>query len=326
MSDLNAKRTKASDQYMNVFGRLKSLAEPISWAEGVSNMLDWLVWNTSNVLGITKTEFWKKIVAWTHEGAVRDGTLDEKLKYVSGKLYEALQASEQSERYAPRTSTIASAREALRRAKYFSEDYLNKEFDIFWILVSDRYLDAFYRQFTHIKGGGRWSTHGNSGLFYYSTGITKMQMDNLSYNETEALLVANELKLGGKKNRDQILKYALMFKLLRDRKFIDFHSRFLLLFIGGSKEDTQWEERIQAEVSFCKNSPKSTAQDVCQAEVIEIARSAKYESISWSEVVQFNKTYATKLDAKEHQVEQKLISGFNETLSAKAFMQGKIKA
>jgi hypothetical protein len=126
-----------------------------------------------------------------------------------------MQRSEQSEPYAPRTFAIAAAMEALRRAKFFSEDYLNKEFDIFWILVSDKFLDAFYRQFTQIKGAGQWATHGNSGLFKKSTAIREMQMDNLSYNETEALLVANELKLGGKKN--QLKEQAALIQKVSDK-------------------------------------------------------------------------------------------------------------
>ncbi|MFT4639666.1 MAG: hypothetical protein ACI8T1_002991 [Verrucomicrobiales bacterium] len=116
-------------------------------------------------------------------------------------------SSEATDAYAPTTSSIASPREALRRAKFFSEDYLNKEFDIFWSLVRDHYLEAYYRLFTKIAGGGRWFTHGNSGLYAASTGIREMQMDNLSYNPDEGLLVANVIKLGGTKNRDQILKY-----------------------------------------------------------------------------------------------------------------------
>src|SRR5437867_1018715 len=216
-----------------------------------------------------------------------------------------MEQTEQSERYAPRASTIASAREALRRAKFFSEDYLNKEFDIFWILVSDKYLDAFYHQFTNINGGGQWSTHGNSGLFVCSTNITGMQMDNLSYNQSEALLVANELKLGGKKNPDQILKYALMFKLLRDKKFIAPESRFVLLFIGGTKKVTPWEAQIEKEVSFCKSSSKSTARAACEPEVVEIAKSAEFEHTSWSQLSQFNNRYLATLDPQVQQVERK---------------------
>ena len=192
-------------------------------------------------------------------------------------------------------------------------------------MVSDNYLDQFYRQFTPIKGGGQWATHGNSGLFHYSTDITEMQMDNLSYNETEAVLVANELKHGGKKNPDQILKYALMFKLLRDRKFILPHSRFLLLFIGRTKEEAAWQTLIEEEVSFCKTSSKSTARDVCQPEIVEIAKSAEYASTSWRELMEFNRKYLARLDPRAQQVEQKLLDGFNDSLASKAFMQAEIK-
>lgn len=163
--------------------------------------------------------------------------------------------------------------------------------------------------------------HGNSGSFQCSTNITGMQMDNLSYSESEVLLVANELKLGGRKNPDQILKYALMFKLLRDKKFIVPQSRFLLLFIGGTKEVTPSEAQIEKEVSFCKSSSKSTARAACEPEVVEIARSAEFEHTSWSELIEFNNRYLATLDAHVRQVERKLLWGFNESLAAKKFMQ-----
>lgn len=70
----------ARDKYINVFGRLKSLAEQIPWSTGVSNMLEWLTWNTSNVLGVTKTQYWEQIIAWTDEDAIRDGMREEKVK------------------------------------------------------------------------------------------------------------------------------------------------------------------------------------------------------------------------------------------------------
>ena len=323
MSNSAPQTPKVAEKYSKVFGRFDSLATPISWATGLSNMLEWLVWDTSNVLGITKTEYLRRLIAWSVEGAVQNDTAEEKIKYVSARLARELQRTEQSERYAPRIPGIVTAREALRRAKYFSEDYLNKEFDIFWILVSDRYLDEFYGQFTAIKGGGRWSTHGNSGLFHYSTAITEMQMDNLSYNETEGLLVGNELKHRGKKNPDQILKYALMFKLLCERKFIGSDSRLLLLFIGWTKDNTPCEAQIENEIAFCKNSSKSTARDACRPGVIEIARRATYASTTWSELMQFNEKYFANLDPQMHQVERKLLAGFNESVAAKKSMQEK---
>jgi len=311
----------ARDKYIHIFGQISSLAERISWSTGVSNMLEWLVWSTNNVLGVTKTDYYKQIVRWTHENPVRDGTLDEKERYVSLKLKAELKKSEQHDRYSPPKYSIASAREVLRRAKFFSEDYLNKEFDIFRALVSDRYLDAFYRQFTQIVGNGSWFTHGNSGIFGYSTGIDEMQMDNLSYNPTEAILVANELKLGGKKNKDQILKYALMFRLLRDREFVAPNSRFLLLFIGDKKENLEWSSEISKEIDYCQRSPKSTAKAALHPEVVKVAESAEYAATSWNDLMTFNDSYVSSLNSTTQQVEQKLLRGFNETLMDKKFMQ-----
>jgi hypothetical protein len=315
---------KDREKYFKLFGRLNSLAEPIPWSTAVSHLLEWLAWNPKHILGVSKLEYARRIIDWIEGDAGRNATRHEKIEYVKQKLKE-LPYSEPCERYAPYKYMIASSREALRRTKFFSEPYLNEEFDIFWTLVNDKYLDAFYRQFTHISGGSKWSTHGDSGLFQASTGIRNMEIDNLSYNETEALLVANELKLGGQKNSDQILKYAWVFKELREKKFIVPESRLLLLFIVVTEDDSQWEAQIKRELAFCENSFKRTARAVCEPDVVAIAKSAEIKITTWSELIEFNKTYATTLDPKAQQVEQKLLLGFNETLSAKAFMQGKIK-
>ena len=176
-------------------------------------------------------------MAWCHELLARRLSLEELQSRIEQNIKRETTQSEAVEPYAPPAKSIASAREALRRAKYFSENYLNKEFDIFWSLANDKYLDVYYRQFTKINGGGTWFCHGNGGSFKKSAALSSMQMDNLSYNPKENLLVANELKLGGKRNRDQILKYALMYRILRNGKFIGQHTRFLLLFIGIAKED-----------------------------------------------------------------------------------------
>ncbi len=192
---------KASEKYRMVFGEIKDLAEAVPWTTGVSNMLEWLTWSTGHVLGTTKTRYRKAIVEWARLAESEALDLEATQKYVDAKLNDAMRESDKVHRYDKPTSKIASPREALRRAKYFSEDYLNKEFDIFWGLVSDAYLDEFYSQFTTVQKGGRWYTHGNSGLFANSVNIREMQMDNLAYNPSSKLLVANELKLGEKRTR-----------------------------------------------------------------------------------------------------------------------------
>lgn len=310
------------EKYKRIFGEIKTLAEPISWSTGVSNMLEWLLWDTKNILGVAKTQYWKQLIDLTHHDPIKNSSLDEKKKYVSKVLKAQITDSDQQERYVRPKSSVASPREALRRAKYFSENYLNKEFDIFWTLVSDKYLDTYYSQFTTLTGDGRWSTHGDSGLFACSTGITDMQMDNLSYNAKEQLIVANELKLGGKKNPDQILKYALMYRLLVERGFIPNGTRFLLLFIGDKLENSSWEKVIDAEISYCEGSSKTTSKLALQGEGINIARNAEYETTTWQDLANFNEKYVKTLELPTQQVEQKLIWGFNETLLAKAFING----
>jgi len=310
----------ARDKYIQVFGKIDTLAEPVSWSTGISNMLEWLLWDTNHVLGVTKTQYRKKIVNWSHDEAVRNSNLEKKQQFVNKKINEELTSSEKLERYERPSSSIASPREALRRAKFFSEDYLNKEFDIFWGLVSDAYLDSFYSRFTKLNKSGQWYTHGNSGLFGCSTGIKEMQMDNLSYNPTEKILVANELKLGGKKNPDQLLKYALMYRFLIERGFISPDTRFMLLFIGDKPGCSQWDVLLKNEIEYCNKSKKSTAKEVLHPDVIRVAEQAEYATTTWQDIIDFNIQHMSSLDLPSQQVEQKLLWGFNETLSTKAFM------
>lgn len=310
-----------SEKYKHVFGEISSLAEDISWTTGVSNMLEWLTWSTNDVLGITKTQYRKLIVELSHEAIVREGSLEEKHLFVNSQLDLLIKASEKAHRYERPTSSVASPREALRRAKYFSEDYLNKEFDIFWGLVSDVFLDEYYAQYFDFAPGGRWFSHGNSGIFTCSTNIRAMQMDNLSYNPDRGILVANELKLGGKKNKDQILKYALMYRLLLEGGFIAESTRFVMFFIGDRPESPDWTKLIDEELVYCSSSSKSTLRAAMRPECVEVARGATFVSTSWSEMHRFNENYALSLSPQSQQVERKLLQGFNESLAAKAFFQ-----
>jgi hypothetical protein len=220
-------------------------------------------------------------------------------------------------------ATLANPRELLRRAKYFSENYLNKEFDIFWSLASDNYLDSWYSKFTTLKGGGEWFAHGNSGIFATSTGIGQMQMDNVSYNPHEGLLIANELKLGGKKNPDQLLKYALLFRLLIERKFILANTRFVLLFIGTIEQKNNWLEVLNAEIKYCMASTKGTSKDALHPVGLYLAKQCEYVSTTWGYLQDFNEAYSRSLSIPTQQVEQKLISGFNDTLKSKYLLRPK---
>ena len=131
--------------------------------------------------------------------------------------------------------------------------------------------------------------------------------------------MANELKLGGKKNPDQMLKYSLMFRLLRERGFISNDTRFLLLFIGDKEISEPWDELLQAEIEHCQRSSKSTAKKALYPDRMSLASEVQYASTTWSEMRQFNEEYAQMLALPDQQVEDKLLRGFNEALSVKAF-------
>jgi hypothetical protein len=310
---------KASEKYRNVFGEIKSLNDEVLWTSGLSNMMEHFLWDTSKVLGISKTEFAKYIVSLADEFITFDKAL--RWDFVENKLRVLAESSDTVDRKAKPKYSYCTPREALRRARYFSEDYLNKQFDIFMSLCSDDYLDNLYRTVgLNILGIGKWSTHGNSGLFSESAEISFMQMDNLAYNDRESFLIANELKLGGQKNKDQILKYACMWKTLENKKFIKEGCDFVLIFISDKDEDhMDLNKEIESEINYCKGSKKALSY-LIEPENIQRARTIKVRWITWSNIIKFNNCYAKNL-TPEKQVEQKLLMGFNECLLEKEFIQ-----
>ena len=141
-----------------------------------------------------------------------------------------------------------------------------------------------------------------------------MQMDNLCYSREERLLVANELKLGGKKNPDQILKYGSMFGKLKEEGFIGPQDRMGLLFIGDRHEPSDWNAEIEAEIAYCEKQPKCA--HLLQDSVVAAARAATCASTTWKELADLCDTYAVSL-GDEAQVERKLLRGFSTSLLEK---------
>lgn len=308
---------KAYEKYRSVFGSIESLSDQIPWTTGVSNLVEHLLWDTKAVLGISKTELIKLIVRWLDEECDRTSTVDQRINFVKKKLDGLIAQTDNCQPYDKPRASYCGPREALRRNRYFSEDYLNKEFDIFLGLSSDEYLDSLYGRFLDYPTGGRWATHGNSGLFEYSTLINKMMIDNLAYNDDRRILIANELKLGGKKNRDQLIKYSFMRLRLEDIGFIAPGTRFLLLFIGDRHVQFDLPSEIDKEIEYCRTVKGAHLLD---ERVVENARNMHVASMTWMELVSINDEYATGLDPKR-QVEEKLLSGFAATLRDKAFLQ-----
>ena len=308
---------KASEKYRRVFGSMSHLKESIPWTTGLSNMVEFLVWEPQRILGISKKQYVRQIIEWVTAPELKNENLEEIEKVVSKKLNQKMSESEQLDTYSMQTIGICNAREAVRRVRFFSEDYLNKEFDIFLSLCSDDYLDQFYGQFMTFEQGGSWSTHGNSGMFEFSTELKAMYMDNLAYNHQANILVANELKLNGKKNADQLLKYCLMYEYLLKTGFIDKGAKFLLLFIGSNALEHNKQRMVDQELDLCHKRPKKY-QHLLRKELLEIVEHLEMTSITWLSLIEFNSHYLQESDVC--QVEQKLLKGFNQSLQSKSFM------
>ncbi|WP_201596747.1 hypothetical protein [Psychrobacter vallis] len=308
---------KAAEKYRRVFGSISHLKDQISWTTGLSNMVEFLVWEPQRILGISKKQYVRQIIEWAIHPELEGKNLEEVEQSVIKKLTLKMTEFEQLETYSTQMVGICNAREAIRRVKFFSEDYLNKEFDIFLSLCSDIYLDLFYQQFITFEPSGLWSTHGNSGIFESSTELKAMYMDNLAYNHQSNVLVANELKFSGKKNPDQLLKYCLMYEHLLEKGFIDKGAKFLLLFIGGNALEHNKQRLVDRELALCHKRAKKY-QHLLRKELLEIVDHLEVASITWSSLIEFNNRYLAENDTC--QVEQKLLQGFNQSLQSKSFM------
>ena len=308
---------KAAEKYRRVFGSISHLKDEIPWTTGLSNMVEFLVWEPQRILGISKKQYVKQIIDWTMLPEMAGKSIEEIEQVISKKLNQKMNDSEQVETYSTQTIGICNAREAVRRVKFFSEDYLNKEFDIFLSLCSDSYLNLFYTQFINFDESGSWSTHGNSGIFEFSTELKAMSMDNLAYNYQANVLVANELKLNGKKNADQILKYCLMYEHLLEIGFIEKGAKFLLLFIGSSVLGDDKQSLVNKEIAMCQSKPEKY-QHLLRPELLEVVTHLEVASITWQSLIKFNNHYLN--DNEICQVEQKLLQGFNQSLQSKSFM------
>ena len=122
---------KAAEKYRRIFGSISHLKDEIPWTTGLSNMVEFLVWEPQRVLGISKKQYVNQIIEWTILPDMAGKSIEEIEQVISKKLNQKMNDSEQVETYSTQTIGICNAREAVRRVKFFSEDYLNKEFDIF---------------------------------------------------------------------------------------------------------------------------------------------------------------------------------------------------
>lgn len=227
------------------------------WTMGLAGLLRLVTWQTASVLGISKTKYRKAVVKWTVEvfkGYVEEEDFDfSEIESKAGSLVERNSAEqvqeanpEEGEVYEkPKTGLMVAPYEAQRRLRYFDEEYLNKEFDIFMALLPDQTLTQYLNQFFDLPERNRWSVFGNTNDIEQSTGIKYMVFDTLAYSHETKTLVALELKVDAPPSKDQVYKYAFLMADLESQGMIAEGSTFHLLFISAEDgTDELYEELI----------------------------------------------------------------------------------
>ena len=287
-----------------------------NWTLTILDTIDFIAWRTKFLFGISKTTLYKKAIKFALQ--YKNKKEEEIIKLFEKELKkERREARVQNEYDKAKNNLYIDPEEAERRLRYFSEDILNKEFDIFINLISDEYLNTLYKKIFKLKRGN-WNTFGNGMSFHEITKDIKklandMQMDNLAYDTKNKILVANELKLSASKNKDQILKYYYLFEKLKEFNLIDNKTQFYLLFLSVKNENINTEfAKIELEKNKNKKFKNIKLKDL---EKINIA------NFTWFDLIDFNKKFLNNLEKTKQQTEIKLIEGFNNSLMEKYYIK-----
>jgi hypothetical protein len=294
---------------------------------GIAGITRLITWETDTVLGISKTTFRKNITT-------RIFDLCNITKQEQSKIDTILSAEHKNEVESanaktlyeePKKNRLISPFEAQRRLRYFSEEYLNKEFDIFMSLLPNLIISNYLSKFFSIDPNSVWNIIGSSNDFEQSTGISFMYMDTLAYSHATKTLIALELKMDSDIGKNQLLKYMFMKAYLEDIGMIATDTKFEILILGPSKnienkipyllEDT----RIQlAEKNYPKKRVSKEQMENLLPFVKKLIEETNIRCTSWQDFGDY--FYEVKCNTSNHgnsETLYKLIDGFLSTLNQK---------
>jgi len=316
-------RSLASKAFDNPypFEEIKNLENFWPWTMSIAGLIKWLSWETDNILGISKTKLIKQAIEFWFEWKKDWKTLEE----LYGKIVEQFYINDQKK------SGLIEAIEAQRKLRYFSEDYLNKEFDTFMSLLPSEVINNILNtiSWTKIKlENSERNYFGNSDDFTFSTKTASiMQIDGLLYNKKLKTVVGVELKIDAEfvkskdsKHIEQVVKYCNLFDtLLQNEQMLA--ENFKILVIARKKYDTN--DLIKESRSLLKNPEyikKLNRLWKWKADRIEkILNKIKIDSIIWqdfAEILEKNKEiyWDNSIFGETY---HKLIDGFLTSLSKK---------
>ena len=293
---------------------VEHLKEPCPWTMDMAGLVKWLSWQTGNILGMSKIMLVNRAI-------------EETIKQSGNEDYPSKDVAKTTRRKVRQDPKWITPPWIQHKLRVETEDYLNKEFDIFLSLMPDGALNEYLSTFFQGIANGTWQVHGNSNDFEYSTGMRFMQMDTLAYSAATNTLVALELKVDAPVGKDQVLKYCYMVAFLEKKKFINPNTVFKLLFISAEEMDSKAHlQKARDEIDTCPLPRRGTTEEEMlelKPRVRQLLSSLEMETTTWRELgAHFADTLGRT--PKGDGIYHKLVDGFLWSLSIKEGKQGKL--
>ena len=316
-------------QKRHVVYKTDHLKERISWTSGVAGVIRLLTWETDNALGISKTQLQQRVLDHVFQSCENEVLTVEKLKKITTTLAtktrnEILSANVEHLYDDPKPRSLINPIEAQRRIRLFSEEFLNKEFDVFMSLLPNITLTQYLRSHFNLSPESQWTITGSSNDFEESTGMQFMYMDTLAYAHNTSTLVALELKMDSELGEYQILKYCFMAAYLENKGMIAKNFTFHLLFLGN---DVSLTEAIPGLLNDAENqlngekypdAMKSPEMESLVPRVAALLKTIEINSTTWQEFGDYFDKLNHTLPANPHtETLHKLIDGFLVSLQTK---------
>jgi hypothetical protein len=299
-------------QKRHVVFKTNHLKNRISWTSGVAGVIRLLTWETDNALGISKTQLQQRVLEHVFQSCENEVLTEEKFKSIATSLDT-------------KTRREINPIEAQRRVRFFSEEFLNKEFDVFMSLLPNMEITNYLNSHFTLEKDSEWTIAGSSNDFEASTGMKFMYMDTLAYSHDTSTLIALELKMDSPLGKDQILKYCFMAAYLESKGMIARNSNFYILILGNDFSLTDLVSSLKQEAQQQLREKQYPKKGITTEEIESLAQrvetilnSLDIKNTTWQDFGDYFDKLHRSLPAHPYaETLHKLIDGFLISLQTK---------
>ena len=317
-------------QKRHVVYRTTHLKNRISWTSGVAGVIRLLTWETDNALGISKTQLQQRVLEHVFQSCENEVLTEEKFKSIATSLdtktrREIESASVENLYDDPKKGLLINPIEAQRRVRFFSEEFLNKEFDVFMSLLPNIEITNYLNTHFTLKEDSEWTIAGSSNDFEASTGMKFMYMDTLAYSHRTSTLIALELKMDSPLGKDQILKYCFMAAYLESKGMIARNSNFHILILGNDSSLTNSVSSLKQEAQQQLREKQYPKKGIAPEEIDSLGQRAEtilinldIKNTTWQDFGDYFDKLLHSIPAHSYaETLHKLIDGFLISLQTK---------